>query len=212
MIFVDDSIIKVGGVILSGVVKSLEIKTDARVEEQEIEGNSAKPKQATGYEDAKITLEIALEDGETKTKEEKLKGIQSLFRNTGQAKPQVYDIVNEHTAIRGIKKVIFKSLTTKETNKKSELTVSIEFWEYVATTITVTSKSKSKSNSKSSSSSNSNGNGSSSVNGNLNNDYSNYLSSSRGAAPKLNNKTASSPAKDTASGNAAKGRLSQMPY
>lgn len=208
MIFVDDSIIKVGGVILSGVVKSLEIKTDARVEEQEIEGNSAKPKQATGYEDAKITLEIALEDGETKTKEEKLKGIQSLFRNTGQAKPQVHDIVNEHTAIRGIKKVIFKSLTTKETNKKSELTVSIEFWEYVATTITATSKSKSKSNSKSSSSNK----GSSSAKGNLNSDYNNYLSSSRGTAPKLNNKATSSPAKDTASGNAAKGKLSQMPY
>lgn len=197
MIFVDDSIIKLGGVILSGVVKSLEIKTDARVEEQEIEGNSAKPKQATGYEDAKITLEIALEDGETKTKEEKLKGIQSLFRNTGQAKPRVYDIVNEHTAIRGIKKVIFKSLTTKETNKKSELTISIEFWEYVATTITATSKSKSSS---------------SSAKTNLNNDYKDYLSTSRGTAPKLNNKTASSPAKDTASGNAAKGRLSQMPY
>ncbi len=40
MIFVDDSTIKIGGVILSGIVRSLEIKTDARVEEQEVEGKS----------------------------------------------------------------------------------------------------------------------------------------------------------------------------
>lgn len=206
MIFVDDSIIKVGGVILPGIVKSLEIKTDARVEEQEVEGNSAKPKQVTGYEDAKITLEIALEDGETKTKESKLKSIQSLFRKSGQAKPQVYDIVNEHTAIRGIKRVIFKSLTTKEVNKKSELTVNIEFWEYVPINITATKKSKDKKSGSSSKKS------SSQSNLNLDKDYSNYLSSSRGAAPKIKSKTSSSPARDTASGNAAKNKLSQMPY
>lgn len=208
MIFVDDSTIKIGGVILSGIVKSLEIKTDARVEEQEVEGKSAKPKQATGYEDAKINIEIGLEDGETTTKEEKLKGIQNLFRTSGQAKPKVYEIINEHTAIRGIKKVIFKSLTTKETSKKSELTVSIEFWEYVTTTITATSTSKASKNKKGDSSKGSNA----SVKGNLNSDYNSYLSSSRGKAPKINDKTSNSPAKDTASGNAAKSKLSQMPY
>ncbi|MBV1817651.1 hypothetical protein KUA25_06190 [Bacteroidales bacterium MSK.15.36] len=212
MIFVDDSIIKVGGVILPGIVKSLEIKTDARVEEQEVEGNSAKPKQVTGYEDAKITLEIALEDGETKTKESKLKSIQSLFRKSGQAKPQVYDIVNEHTAIRGIKRVIFKSLTTKEVNKKSELTVNIEFWEYVPINITATKKSQNKSQSKDKKSGSSSQKSSSQSNLNLNKNYSNYLSSSRGAAPKIKSKTSSSPARDTASGNAAKNKLSQMPY
>lgn len=202
MIFLDDSTIKVGGVILSGVVKSLEIKADARIEEQEVEGKTAKPKQATGYEDAKIMIEIALEDSENKTKEEKLREIQSLFKSSGQKLPKVYEIVNEHTSIRGINKVVFKNFTSKETNKKTELSVSLEFWEYIATTITAT---KSKSNGKS------NGKKGSSSNVNLNQDYKEYLPS-RGIAPKLNSKTASSPAKDTASGNAAKSKLSQMPY
>lgn len=200
MIFLDDSTIKVGGVILSGVVKSLEIKADARIEEQEVEGKTAKPKQATGYEDAKIIIEIALEDSENKTKEEKLKEIQSLFKSSGQKLPKVYEIVNEHTSIRGISKVVFKNFTSKETNKKTELSVSLEFWEYIASTITAK-----KSNGKNS------GKKSSTSNANLNQDYKEYLPS-RGTAPKLNSKTANTPAKDTASGNAAKSKLSQMPY
>lgn len=211
MIFVDDSTIKIGGVILSGIVKSIEIKADARVEEQEVQGKAAKPKQATGYEDAKINIEIALEDGETVTKEEKLKKIQNLFRTSGQAKPKVYEIINEHTAIRGIKKVIFKSLTTKESTKKTELSVSIELWQYVTTTITATKTSGNKKTGSSKKSNSSSGSGKSGK-GNLNSNYSGYLEGARGKAPKIKNKTANSPARDTASGNAAKNKLSQMPY
>ena len=39
-------------------------ETAAEVEEQEVEGSTAKPKQATGYEDGKITLELILEDSD----------------------------------------------------------------------------------------------------------------------------------------------------
>lgn len=201
MIFIDDSVIKVGGVILPGIIKSLEIKADATVEEQKVEGNSAKPKQAIGYEDAKITLEIALEDGVDKTKEEKLKSIQNLFKKSGQLKPIVYEIINQHTSIRGIKKIIFKSLSTKETSKKSELTVSIEFWEYIPITITA---SKSTNNNSASTSAK--------TATNLNSDYETYLSNSRGGAPKVNDKTNKSPARDTANGLSSKNRLDIMPY
>lgn len=168
MIFVDDNIIKVGGVMLPGLVKSLEIQGDAKVEEQEVEGSSAKPKQATGYEDAKITLDIVLDDSKNKTKEEKLKVIQNLFKKAGQSKPRVYEIVNQHTSIRNISRVIFKKLSTKETNKNGEITVSIEFWEYVPVTIVATKSTSS-------------GSETSSVS--LNEDYQNYLSSNRGSAP-----------------------------
>ena len=41
MIYVDDNTIKVGGVVLPGLYKSLEIKTEAKVEEQEVEGSTA---------------------------------------------------------------------------------------------------------------------------------------------------------------------------
>ena len=62
MVYQDDQTVKIDDVILPGLVKSMEIKNDAQVDEQEVEGQSKKPKQATGYEDAKINIELILED------------------------------------------------------------------------------------------------------------------------------------------------------
>lgn len=197
MIFVDDKSIKVGGVVLPGLIKSIEVKDDARIEEQEVEGNSAKAKQAAGYEDAKVTIELILEDGPNATKKQKLDKIQNLFKKAGQEKPIVHEIINEHTASRRVKKVIFKSLGTKEESKKEQLAVSLEFWSYNTMTITAT---KSKSGSKTTSTA--------SAKASLDPAYQSYLSSSRGKAPK----TGSSPAVDDASTTAYANRLSQMPY
>ena len=97
MIFVDDKSIKVGGVVLPGLIKSLEISGEAIIDEQEVEGQTKKPKQATGYEDGKITLELILIEGPDKTALEKLEIIQNRFRAPGQEKPEVHEIVNEHT-------------------------------------------------------------------------------------------------------------------
>ncbi len=184
MIYVDDNTIKVGGVVLPGLYKSLEIKTEAKVEEQEVEGSTAKPKQATGYEDAKITLEIILEDGPGNTKEDKLEQIQALFRRSGQAEPEVHQIVNEHTSKRGVSSVIFKSLSTKETNKKEEIAVSIEFWEYVPMTITAAKGRAAASFTASEETVRQPSDG-----------WSKYLGS-RGTAPKISNKLSNSPAVD----------------
>lgn len=175
MIYFDDSVIKVGGVMLPGLLKSLEIQGDAKVEEQQIEGSSSKPKQATGFEDAKIIVELTLNDSEKQTKESKLKIIQDIFKKSGQSLPRVYDIINKHTSIRNIGRVIFKKLTSKETSKNDELTVSIEFWEYIATTIKASKSTSNKSSI------------------NLTPEYETYLASSRGAAPKIRPKDLKSP-------------------
>lgn len=197
MIFVDDSSIKVSGVILPGLIKSIEVKDDARIEEQEVQGSSVKSKQAEGYEDAKVTIELILEDGPSATRKEKLEKIQNLFKKAGQEKPIVHEIINEHTAARRVKKVIFKSLSSKEESKKEQLTVSLEFWSYNPMTIKAI-KSKSGSKNKKSSS----------KKANLDPAYKSYLSSNRGTAPKTSN----SPAVDDASTTKYANRLSMMPY
>ena len=69
MIYTDGSEVMVDGVLLPGLFKSLEVTTAAEIEEQEVEGSTAKPKQATGYEDANGM-----------TKESKLEVIQNFFR------------------------------------------------------------------------------------------------------------------------------------
>ena len=174
MIFFDESTVKINGVILPGTFRSIEVKTSALVEEVEVKGKKEKPKQATGYEDGKVTLELTLLESEEQTIIDKLDIIQKLFKNSGQAKPNVYEIVNEHTAVRGISKVIFKDMTTKETNKKSEIIAVLEFWEYITVTVTAKKKTSSSSAKKASTST-----------------YNNYLPN-RGVAPKLV-KTAPSP-------------------
>ncbi len=201
MIYVDESTIKIGGVILPGLFKSIEIKGDALIEEQEVEGRSTKPKQATGYEDAKVNLELVLHDGPVLTKLQKLEMIQNLFKKQGQAKPTVYEIVNEHTAARGITKVLFKNLTTKEQSKKDELSVTIEFWEYIAMTITATKSTGSTSTAQTTSAATSN----------LTTEYQSYLNN-RGAAPKLKDKTTKTAAIDNADTQEYRGRIAAMPY
>ena len=84
MIFVEDNTIKLNGVVLPGLVKSIEVKESAQIDEQEVEGSSAKPKQATGYEDAKINIELVVDDTDTQTKYQRLETLRAVFRKEGQ--------------------------------------------------------------------------------------------------------------------------------
>ncbi len=143
MIIADDEFVKIDGVLLDGIFKSIEVTGGALVEEVEVEGKGKKPKQATGYEDCKVTIDIILYDDDKKSKIEKLTSIQDLFRKKGQAKPNVYSIVNEHISTRGINKVIFKDLSSKETNKSDQIQVSLNFLEYEEIKITTVSSTSS---------------------------------------------------------------------
>ncbi len=184
MIYFDDDTVKIGGVILPGIYKSIEIEHEAKIDEQTVEGSSSKPKQATGYDDAKINIELLLIDSEAATKEDKLQVIQDLFKAEGQGKPQVHELISAHTAIRGAKQVIIKKVASKETNKKDEITVTIELLQYDTMKITAATASG-KGKKKGTSSDNTS---------NLSEDYKKYLNGGRGLAPKRQNKTAMSPA------------------
>ena len=190
MIFVEDQTIKLNGVVLPGLVKSIEVKESAQIDEQEVEGSSTKPKQATGYEDAKINIELMVDDTETQTKYQRLETLRTVFRKSGQSAPQPIPIICEDTAAHGIEKVLFKFLNHKQENKKSYFSVTLELWEYIPQTIQAT---------KSSSPSSDNGSSPSTASPaeSLNSGYSSYLSQ-RGSFPALTRKKAKSPAVDSA--------------
>lgn len=196
MIYVEDQLVKVNGVVLPGLVKSIEVKESAQIDEQEVEGSAAKPKQAVGYEDAKITVELILDDTPTKTKYQALETVRAIFRKPGQTVPQPIPIVSEDTAKHGIDKVLFKDFSHKAEAKKDQITVSLEFWEYIPQTIKATKATSSGS----SSSSSSGGTASSS----LTEEYKSYLATDRGA----------SPASDTVTtaGSAGLQKVAAMPY
>lgn len=196
MIYTEDQLVKVNGVVLPGLVKSIEVKESAKIDEQEVEGSATKPKQATGYEDAKVNIELILDDTPTATKYQRLETVRALFRTPGQSVPQPLPIVSEDTAKHGIDKVLFKGITHKSEVKKDQLTVSLEFWEYVPQTIQTTSSSSG------SSSGGSSGGKTANQQTTLSSDYQKYLQANRGK----------SPAVDDASAAEALDKVVQMPY
>lgn len=196
MIYTEDQLVKVNGVVLPGLVKSIEVKESAKIDEQEVEGSATKPKQATGYEDAKVNIELILDDTPTATKYQRLETVRALFRTPGQSVPQPIPIVSEDTAKHGIDKVLFKGITHKSEVKKDQLTVSLEFWEYVPQTIQTTSSSSG------SSSGGSSGGKTANQQTTLSSDYQKYLQTNRGK----------SPAVDDASAAEALVKVAQMPY
>lgn len=195
MIYVEDERIKLNGVVLPGLIKSIEVTESAKVDEQEVEGSSAKPKQATGYEDAKVNIELLIDDTETQTKYERYAVLRAIFRTSGQTVPQPIPIVSEDTAAHGIDKVIFKKLTHKGENKKSQLTANLELWEYVPQTIKAVSASQKSSKKSSKTSDKSAGDG-------LPPEYQEYLETKRGK----------SPAVDDAGSAAALDAVQKMPF
>lgn len=196
MIYTEDQLVKVNGVVLPGLVKSIEVKESAKIDEQEVEGSAAKPKQAAGYEDAKVNIELILDDTPTATKYQRLETVRALFRTPGQSVPQPIPIVSEDTAKHGVDKVLFKGITHKSEVKKDQLTVSLEFWEYVPQTIQTTSSSSG------SSSGGSSGGKAANQQTTLSSDYQKYLQANRGK----------SPAVDDASAAEALDKVAQMPY
>lgn len=195
MIYVEDQLIKLNGVVLPGLVKSIEVTESAKVDEQEVEGSAAKPKQATGYEDAKVNIELIIDDTQGQSKYQRYAALRAVFRVPGQSVPQPIPIVSEDTAAHGIEKVIFKKLTHKGESKRDYLTANLELWEYIPQTITATKASGGSAGSGTSS-------GSTTAASNLSADYKSYLETGRGK----------SPAVDDAGTSAAMNALSQMPY
>ena len=175
MIYVEDELIKLNGVVLPGLVKSIEVKESAKIDEQDVEGSASKPKQAVGYEDAKVNIELILDDTQSQTKYQRLAALRAVFRKPGQSVPQPIPIVSEDTAAHGVEKVLFKGLTHKAENKKGQLPVTLELWEYVPQTITTT-----KSGGKSSSGAKG---GSSGTSSGITSDYKDYLNNNRGKSP-----------------------------
>lgn len=182
---VDDNDIKLNGELLTGIIKSLEIKGSAIIEELEVEGKGKKPIQATGFDDSSINVELVLlDDIQGKTKEEKLQVIQDIFKSKNQKVPNIYDIVNKYINQRGIYKVIIKDFSSKVANNKTEISVSLSFREYEAISIKASSSKKSNSKTKDNNKKSNNN-----VNTIGNDEWLKYLNGDRGKAPNLNDNT-----------------------
>lgn len=184
MIFVEDQLVKVGGVVLPGLVKKIEVTGDAKIDEQEVEGSATKPKQAVGYEDSKVTIELILDDTPARGKYQALDIIRAIFRKPGQNVPEPISIISEDTAAHGIDKVLFKHIGHTYNVKTDQLVVSLEFGEYIPQTIKASKAGSSSTGSSSGSSRSSSGSsGGGAASSSLTESYTTYLAQDRGKSP-----------------------------
>lgn len=126
MLFLQDDIIKLGGITLSGQVKKIEISQSAKIEEIQDDKGGTKATQPTGYEAAKITVNFVLEDMYGRSVQDQIADMQRLFRPYGQTAAQLLPVVSEDCAARGITEVYFRSLTTTDSISGSGRTASLE--------------------------------------------------------------------------------------
>lgn len=105
MLYVQEKVVKLGGIYLEGQVTSVEVQEAGSVYVAQDEKGRYKKSQPVGYENAKVMIDILLEDTKTATTLEQLTEMQRLFKPYGQDKPKLLPIVNEDCAVRGITKV-----------------------------------------------------------------------------------------------------------
>ena len=128
MLYVQDKVLKLGGVYLGGQVTSVEVQEAGSVYVAQDEKGRYTKSQPVGYENAKVMVDILLEDTKTATTLEQLAEMQGLFKAYGQDKPNLMSIVNEDCAARGISSVYFKAFTSKKVISESKRIVSLELW------------------------------------------------------------------------------------
>lgn len=128
MLYVQEKVVKLGGVYLGGQVTSVEIQEAGSVYVAQDEKGRFKKSQPVGYENGKVMIDILLEATKSASTLEQLTEMQRLFKPYGQSKPKLLPIVNEDCAARGITKVYFKNLTSKKVISESKRIVSLELW------------------------------------------------------------------------------------
>lgn len=126
MLYVSDKIIEIGGIVIPGQVKSIEIIETATIDEAKDESGKLKAVQALGFEAGKVNVTVILEDMEGKNTLSQLMDIQRLFKAAGAQTPNLLPVINEDCAARGIGAVHIKSVTSSKVIEKSRREVVIE--------------------------------------------------------------------------------------
>lgn len=127
MLYVTDRMVQLSGIVLPGEVKKIEITQAATIDEVKNDNNVTLGYQPTGYELAKMSVEITLEPTPDETFEEQLETIQFLFRPVGQTEPKVLELVNSQAAAITLQRFILNRL---EVPKRRKAAMEPQHWNF----------------------------------------------------------------------------------
>lgn len=122
----DEQAVKIGDHLVPGTVTGIEVSGELRLEKQKTDGKSGSTNLIKGYEEAtvRITVELLGGDSEIKALEKIFKGYSSSLASKGVR------VVNRHLDARGVKRLIFKGLTTRDDYPRGMVIADLSFSEY----------------------------------------------------------------------------------
>lgn len=128
----DDGRVVLAGEELPGLLVRLTVGGEVRFDESKADGLSGKKRTPLGWEDAAVSLDLDLLTDDDGSCYDKLSRLERLFKGSGShAAPKVLSVVNRHLRARGVSRVVFSGLSSRETNTDDTILASLTFKEHV---------------------------------------------------------------------------------
>ena len=125
-----------GGLTFPVPPRGMRITQSIKMDEVDIPKKSGKVKQPTGYENAKITVELDICNEESATGRvittalERVRTMQKLFRKSSDALPEPYEIVSPLTEMVGVKQVLILEIEVTQPESLDYYPVTFTLEEY----------------------------------------------------------------------------------
>lgn len=117
---------KIDGTLVPGILQGIEVTGELRIERQKNDGKSGTRQVVKGFPEATIRADVLLL-GTPGELTQQLRALQALFAVSGVKGRRV---VNQHLDARGVKRLVFKGLTTRSTNQNDGVLAQLAFTEY----------------------------------------------------------------------------------
>lgn len=118
--------VRLGGVVLPGILQSVEVGDEVVSNDARVASRSGKKRQPQGYDGGSITIRLQLlHQPDGLSAEQQIRVLERVFKTLDtKARPKVMRLVTKHTAARGIKDVVVRSLRSME--RQGQAGVSVE--------------------------------------------------------------------------------------
>lgn len=127
-----DGAVRLGSILLPGVLVAQTVQGAVRFDEAEADGMSGTLKTPLGWNDADIVLTLDLLSDEQSDCYEKLTAINQIFKGAdNEANPKVYTVTGRHLRARGIGQVVFSGLDSTEDDQSDVIQATLSFVEHV---------------------------------------------------------------------------------
>ena len=116
---------------LPGEVQEVRVTGATLQDKVKVQGQSGTAKQPKGWEDQEVRVVLLLVDQEERRAVDRVRELHGFFAASDDAaRPKVYRLVNEHAIARGIDKVIFARLETRDRPRDDVMQAELVFSEF----------------------------------------------------------------------------------